>query len=280
MRSIVVFTFLCFFSTAFGQAMFWNNYSIYNPAASGVFYKHHANVSAIGRFNRTYPSTFYFANYDARIKKLHGGLGINYVHSGFGSSHRNDMTKVNYSYHLQLGEHSLLSAGAYLGYTHSRTEMRTYINNELILAESTSDGALTTGFGLHFQHRNLHVGVSVLDLNQPHFKTAGGIESRQPRSYIVYADYLWNISDNFALRPAAILNFADQYGIASQWSLRAIIHQKFWAGVSLNERLVGISAGYDFNERFSLGYSFEIYPSGAKPLANGMHGLTLGIKLK
>lgn len=174
------------------SSMFWNNYTLFNPAATGLFYKHQANVMYRDQWDKVNgaPRTF-TANYNTKLDFLHGGIGANYVHDKIGFTNT-DRINLNYSYHLQLGKEGVLAAGISAGLIHSATDPS-------LPYSSQKGNAFTMNFGLVYKTERLNIGLSSTNLNEPTIKK---LYYSFARHYYLNADYLFELTPHFDLKPA------------------------------------------------------------------------------
>lgn len=78
---------------------FWNVSTSYNPANSGLFYKHQAGVNYRNQWQgiNGAPNTL-LATYNTKIDKYKSGIGFNYMYETIGSL-KQHCFDLNYSYH-------------------------------------------------------------------------------------------------------------------------------------------------------------------------------------
>lgn len=254
--------------------MFRDYYSVYNPAMSGVIAKQDAGLTAVYqplRYSNDYQG--YYARYNSRVDKLHGGIGVNFSRVQYNKYSTNQLN-VNYSYHIRTGEHSLLALGVSVGLLNYRYPTPGYTTENTNIERGTG---FTSGFGIAYRYKQFHTGVSINNLNEPLIKTAN-TTMRLQRTYAFFADYTWNISENLALQPSVLIQSGGKNlsNTSIEGSLRAILKDKYWVGISASNNTRGIMLGYDFNDRFSLGYSYQ-WPN--KVFENGAHGITLKFQI-
>lgn len=108
--SFILLSFSAFSQSEPHSGMYWNIYSYYNPAMSGVKYKHEANVTNCASWSALNGSpSIWHVNYGTNIFEKHG-VGVNYSYQTVGSfrAHR---TKLNYNYQLKLANDQKLVFG-------------------------------------------------------------------------------------------------------------------------------------------------------------------------
>lgn len=260
MKSIQLFTILslCFSSQAFSQeTLFWSQYAAGNPAATGInsdldvssITSYYGNKLAMERFNA-----------DARIKKLHGAVGVGYRYLSnqrFGTYQMNN-PYLNYSFHIKTGENSMLAFGAGVNWIDNRS---TYPGVSTTLHSQETSYSL----GTHFQYKRLKVGMALSTFEGDYNKT--GVEISD-----IYADYTFKFGDNWQLHTAAHLGNFRTSNYGNTILARAIYKNKYWIGTSYtDDREVGFMAGINLNDHWSIGYSMGVRFSnglGGNQIAN------------
>lgn len=271
---IAMLNFLPFTEASAQSNMFRDYYSVYNPAMSGVMAKQDAGLTAIYQPNKySYDYQGYYARYNARVAQLHGGIGVNFSRGQL-SRYADNQLNVNYSYHIRTGEHSLLALGVSAGLLQYGYPTPGYSMEEGKIENGTG---ITSGIGISYRYKQFHTGISINNLNEPLIKTAN-TSIRFQRTYTFFADYTWNISEKLALQPSVLIQSGEKNlsHPSIEGSLRAILKDKYWVGVSASNTTMGIMLGYNFNKRFSLGYSYQ-WPN--KVFERGAHGITLKFQI-
>jgi len=263
------------------MTMFWNNYSYFNPAMSGLNYRHEGTFTARNQWpsSSINPMTF-FGSYSAKVNALHGGAGITAMNDR-NSYYSGSKIMLNYSFHMQLGEESVLAIGAAAGIFHVKTQFEKLTFPEIYAYEMNGTGtAFNSNIGIAYRFKKLNVGASITNLNEPSFPS-GTARVSAARNYWFFADYLLQLSPGFALKPAALYQ-TDGIVQSAQASLRAILKGKYWLGVNVRSRdTFGAMVGVDLKEKFRIGYSYDVTTSR---LNNGVsmpsHELTFNVLIK
>jgi hypothetical protein len=94
--------------------MFPNYYGSYNPATAGLLYRQDAALTTALQRSGQNTQLNYYGNVNARISAIHGGLGVSFERSQYNRNF-SDQLNLNYSYHMRLGENTVLAAGASVG---------------------------------------------------------------------------------------------------------------------------------------------------------------------
>ncbi len=285
MKNIVFICSLVIASYSFGQqdplyAQFWNTQQRFNPAYTGLKYQHEAHAMARWQWVKINgaPET-QLVTYGTKLNKINSGIGLVYEHEYIGLSEVN-LLKLNYAYHLRLGEeHSLsfgLSAGAN---TFSYTEAWIPPTGEP--DNSIPDDGLNIGFtsdlGIYYSFKRFDAGISVTQLvdsrNTPTYSEA--------KHYYFYAGYLFGKDDGFQVKPQ--LFYRTNNGFQA-FDVNALMtyQSKYLLGLTYrNTDSFGFSGGYTLKERFNLTYTYDLTTSKLNNgVSGGSHELHLGFRLK
>ena len=100
---------------------------------------------------------------------------------------------------------------------------------------------------------------------------------------ILFRGSQWNLQNNqkWNIEPSFLVKSVSPTPAQLDFALRAIYDKKIWFGG--NYRSIGdIGAlfGYSINDRYIIGYSYDILNSELADYSSGSHEFMLGIKLK
>jgi len=271
MRYLITLVLFSFSAAAIAQqepliSMFWNNYAYFNPAMSGLEYRHQASVNYRNQWNGVNgaPNSI-LGGYNAKIDRIHGGAGIYGMYETIGYN-RVSKGLLNYSFQFKTGEEAVFSAGLGAGFRHLADNGSHFSQQSAsYIPDQTS---LNVNAGVAFHWRNLNAGVSITDFTSIY------------NQFWIFADYLFDLSPNFGLRPAVLVR-ADGAGGFSEFTLRGIVKQHYWIGVNFNpDRHIGGMIGWDIKGKFRVGYTYEHTLGYLSTTSKGTHEAVLGILLK
>ena len=230
-------------------ALFFNNYSLNSPAATGLFHKQYATIGGKNQWSKLNgnPKDIY-GIYEIKLSKLHGGLGVNYEYDNIG-------------YHHSISDTKILSLGASLG-LNIFEQKPTWITPETIndpsLPTYQKDQTYNLNLGIMYKTPRFLIGFNTFQLTESTYRK---INFKNRREYYLTSSYSFNLGSNFELKPMinVILNNID---FIANINLIASYKKKLWGGLLYQtSNASGIVVGYDFKERYRVNYA--IYKSNS-----------------
>lgn len=285
LKSFLILLNLSIISISFAQqdpllTNYWNNLSFINPAATGLFYKHQAAVNYRNQWDKVNgaPNTL-IAGYNAKIDKIHGGIGLNYQYEtiGFSQVHRLD---VNYGYHFNLGNNRIISAGISAGVQRFGVDadwIPPVTGPDPLLPTNYTQYSLLSNIGLVYKGNELSMGISSTQFLSVEIKS---VNYTPARHYNVFAAYDLLVGKKFVLKPQILVR-TDLVRISADYNLIAKYNNRYWAGVFYRTSdAIGFSAGWDIKEKYRVGYSYDFTISKLSGISQGSHEIVLGFLLK
>ncbi len=242
-------------------ALFFNNYSLNSPAATGIFHKQYATIGGENQWSNIKggPKDIY-GIYEIKLSKLHGGLGVNYEYDNIGFSTTNKIN-LNYAYHHSISETKTLSIGTSLGlnifeFKPSWIPPDTY--NDPDLPNYYKDQTYNLNLGIMYKTPRFLIGFNSFQLTESTYRK---INFKNKREYYLTSSYSFNLGANFELKPMinVILN---NINYIANINLIASYKKQFWGGLLYQtSNASGLVIGYDFKERYRVNYA--IYKSNS-----------------
>ena len=263
---------------------FWNAQNYFNPATAGVKLKHEAAFIARNQWAKLNNNPLsQLASYAVRLKKIHGGIGVNYVHETIGFSKINKL-KFIYAYHLKLKNEGIISFGLSAGvkiFTYKPEWVQPVLPSDPAAAVAFTDSKLTTDLGLVYSKNRTTFGISATQLNAPRFSGNSSLTFQDVRHYYAFANHTFGKEDKLQFTPQVLyrtdLNF-------NSLDVNLLISYKSssYIGITFRNKdaIAGI-IGYDFRQKYRISFSYDVTRS---KLNNGVSGgsyeFVLGYRLK
>ncbi len=259
---------------------YWNNLSFFNPAATGLYYKHQAAVNYRNQWDKVNgsPNTL-IAGYNTKIDKIHGGIGFNYQYETIGFNQVNRLD-VNYGYHFNLGNDRVISVGISAGLQRFGVDpnwIPPVTVQDPSLPQSSTQYSFLSNIGLVYKGNSLSVGLSSTQFLSSERKSNFYTSSRH---YNLFAAYDIKVGNKFVLKPQFIVR-TDLVRFSADFNLLARYNNRYWVGVIYRAAdAVGFTAGWDIKERYRVGYSYDRTINQLSSISKGTHEIVLGFLLK
>ncbi len=212
------------------------------------------------------------------------GLGAYFYSDQAGNLKKTGATAV-FSYAQKLGENTTLNMGIAAGY------YKVNISDQyLALQENdpTLAGAVIglnvpdLSLGLYLKSGDFFAGLSVPQIYEKKLDFDPKLQkiniSSLVRQYYTMAGYRFNINENLAIEPSALLKASPSVNLQLDASARVIINKMFWLGGTYRtEDAIAFMAGLDL-PKFMVAYSYDVTTSFLKNSSAGSHEITLGLK--
>lgn len=270
----------CFAQTDSHPSSFWNHYDQFNPAMTGLQYRHHGAMTYRNQNpSLSVRSQTLNANYGTKMG-LHHGLGINSrVQSDYFSN--NLRVALNYNYQLLLKENHIVSLGAGIGIDDHAIRPVFYGENPSFFTART-DLDFTTGVA--YSNKKLLLGVGITRIGDIQLRVKGQEESYNPfiqrEQLYLTAAYSIQLSQNLELKPQTLIQ-TDFDFTSIDFNLLLTLKKKYWLGASFNgNRIFSGTIGYDIKEKYRIGYAYQHYFSQLNGFDRGKHEFTLGFLLR
>ena len=269
-------------SAVFGQqeplsGMYWNNYSYFNPAMSGVVYKYEANASWRNQWDKVNgaPNTL-FLNYGMNLADKHG-LGSNYVYETIGFS-RINRAKVNYNYQLKFKEDRKLVFGTALSFNHIQWV------HEWITPTSTIDPSipsqsqqlnLNLDLGLAYYSKNLTAGLSATQF--PVYRSSGNFKTAP--------HFFGNFRFEGPILPSSeivletkfrtdLIKYSQDFNLGFNFRKILEISVGYRTSDAILFNLTGIIA-----KNYRIGYQYEFTVNKLSSISRGTHEIAIGLHI-
>lgn len=217
---------------------------------------------------------------------------------GFGGIFYNDMTGPTlrnglmgtYSYNFRLNDEMRLSAALSLGFTAYTIDATKFDLGDNFNAEGVVDPALMNytsktkvlpdaSLGLYLYATFFYVGLSAHQLFMLPTRFYSEAKSRielKPHIYVM-AGYMVYLYDYLELEPAVLLKYSYPSPFQFEVNLKLTYNNMVWGGLAYRfNDAVAVLAGYKWNNRVLIGYSFDFSYTSLLRYNYGTHELVLG----
>lgn len=221
---------------------------------------------------------------------------LNHQRMGVGLYVYNDVANIlgrtgamaSYRYTVPLARHHQLSLGLAAGLADNRIyfdRVRAEDPYESALLRNVESGAHADGsFGLLYGFKKLQLGFSAQQIFENRLSYENNADEKRMaynliRHYNITAAYSFFLSESLSLDPYVLLKSAQ--GLPLQYDINAIIKYKedSWLGLSYRGNTAAVvSLGTDFDERFTIGYAFEVPVNALKGVSGSTHEVMVGFR--
>lgn len=260
------------------QSQFSNNLYSINPAVAGALPYNPINMSYKQLWtgiNET-PQLAYISGNVAVKENL--GIGAK-VYSFKSGPFSKTGLEATYAYHLDLGENKLsfgLSAFMYQ-FNLNKADLKFEDTNEPVTF-GASDMLIVpdAAFGIFFSGANYYAGLSAYQLfNRKISMTVDDLEQRQVRHFNFNAGYIYPINADYTIQGDVLLKYSAASDFQAEITAKCFMMKTLWVGASYQSStavsfLIGVG-----QERFALGYAYDLPLSDIKAQTFGSHEIML-----
>jgi type IX secretion system PorP/SprF family membrane protein len=219
------------------------------------------------------------------MRMIHG-LGGNVFHSQVGIL-KSIGGNVNYSIHYPFGNKARFAAGLSLLIENRKLDVGEvtvrdpdeFYNH--LLNSSTSQTDLNVRAGVLVYGENYYVGISYLPLLYTVLQ-ASDLAMTQPfYRGSVQAGVSLPINPDVTVKPGILALLQINNEIVLDYNVKAFFRENIWLGITYRDIKSGVAlVGWNFNERLSASYSYELSLGEFKQFNDGSHELVLSVRLK
>ncbi|UTW63952.1 PorP/SprF family type IX secretion system membrane protein [bacterium SCSIO 12741] len=238
--------------------LFWNNYSVYNPAASGLFHKHHVHLNGrLTDWGRYREQKLVNAGYDYRIDGLNSGIGINYSFNEVGFAQTQKLG-INYAYQVKLKGDRIISAGVAGFYQVRVADWSAATFGDLYADPAAgldmASNAFDMNLGVFYKGKHLWGGVSVTQLLESELSYY-----QNRRHLIANLTYDFKLGANWQIQPTAyLITTIDPWLHDYHFNVRTIFRKTYWIGATYRyDTAVAGMAGIEIKQKFRLNYAID-----------------------
>ncbi len=196
------------------------------------------------------------------------GVGFGVINDQVGPT-KNISLNGNFAYDLKINETAKLGLGISAGiniFSNNLTSLKTVNTNDAAFSENVSNKILpNVGFGAYYYTKKYFAGIATpkllqnnLDINDPS-GTSLAI-AHEKRHYFLTGGSIFNLTADgqFKIKPTTLVKITGGAPVQIDLTGNVIYNDQITAGLSLRTGdAVGLLVGYNINNDFTIGYSFD-----------------------
>lgn len=251
------------------------NMNVMNPAYAGS--KESLSITALYRTQWSgldgAPETITFSAHSPVGERV--GLGLSAIKDELGPISETNVY-IDFSYTLPLGENVKLALGLKAGATFhdvGLTSLELQDPGDPFFSEDISNVYPNVGAGAFLYTENFYLGLSVPNfLNSIHLDENGLQYGSETQHFFATAGYVFQISDNFKLKPSVMVKSAFDAPISLDGNLNALFFDRFEIGASyrLDDSFSGL-VGFQVTDFLRIGYAYDHVTSELKGVGSASH---------
>lgn len=259
------------------------NMNVVNPAYAGS--KESLSLTALYRNQWSgldqNPVTFTFAAHSPISDKI--GLGLSAIKDELGPIKETNVF-ADFSYTLQLGSTIKLALGLKAGATFhdvGLSSLELQDPNDPFFSEDINNTYPNIGAGAFLYGEKFYLGLSVPNmLKSVHLDENGIKYGSETNHYFATAGYVFQVSENFKLKPSVMVKSAFDAPVSYDGNLNALFYDKFELGASyrLDDSFSGL-IGFQITPNIRVGYAYDHVTSDIKTVGPASHEVVLTFDL-
>ncbi|MFT6244093.1 MAG: type IX secretion system PorP/SprF family membrane protein [Salibacteraceae bacterium] len=271
--SILILSFVSNAQNEQSPSMFWNNYSQFNPAVSGLEYQQKGILTYRNQWpSLTAATQTLFANYEARIGRRHG-IGLNLISEQGLIGNQSQKVQANYSYHFVMKNSRRISIGISPSFDRS-------VSVEYWPTLVSKKSSLNFNTGIGYQGETILAGIGVtrfLDITS----TDGFMDVNLNPGLYAHIRKIFDVSRNIDIYLDGVYRTFDGFN-TFKLNTRIVLYDKFMFGGGIGGRNnLMAQVGWDIDNRFRVAYAYDTEVSKLNNgISGGSHEFTLGYVMK
>lgn len=259
------------------------NMNVVNPAYAGS----KESLSLTGLYRNQWtglddnPVTFTFSAHSPVGEKV--GLGLSAIRDQLGPVKEANVY-ADFSYTLNLGSSLKLALGVKAGATFHDVgliDLELQDPNDPFFSKNINKTYPNVGTGAFFYGDNFYIGLSVPNLlKSVHLDENGLKYGSEVNHYFATAGYVFQITDNFKLKPSVMVKSAFDAPVSFDGNLNALFYDRFELGASYrNDDSFSGLVGFQVSDFLRIGYAYDHVISDIKAVGPSSHEVILTFDL-
>ncbi|MBT0607272.1 PorP/SprF family type IX secretion system membrane protein [Aequorivita echinoideorum] len=207
------------------------------------------------------------------------GLGLSAINDELGPVKETNVY-ADFSYTLRLGASAKLALGVKAGATFhdvGLAGLQVQDPNDPFFSQNINNTYPNIGAGAFFYTDNFYLGLSVPNmLNSVHIDENGLRYGSETQHYFATAGYVFQVSENFKLKPSTMVKSAFDAPVSFDANLNALFFDKLEIGASyrLDDSFSGI-VGFQATDFLRIGYAYDRIVSDLDVYTDASHEIIL-----
>lgn len=273
----------------FGYRYQWSGFGEYSPKFLNLSY-HSRLVEpldlAYNSLRLSDPSAMNPENLP-RSKRMIHGMGGNVFHSEVGVL-KSIGANVDYAIHYPVGNKARFSLGASILVENRKLDVRevSVRDQDLdefynrLLGSSTSQTDLNVRAGVLLYAESFYIGLSYLPVLYTPLQTSELAMTQPFYRGSLQAGVSLGLSADVTLKPSVLALLQMNGEVAVDYNVKSFFKENIWLGLTYRDIQSGLAiVGWNFNERLSAAYAYEMSLGPFKQFNDGSHELVLGMRL-
>lgn len=270
-------------SPHFTQYMF--NDFVLNPAVAGS--KDYYQVRSNHRFQwigiTDPPMTNTLSIYGPH-GKLPMGFGAYFYNDVTGPTSRTGLTG-SYAYNITITDEIRISGGLSFGlmqYKLDGTQFKPKDQTDLAIQPIVNSSYVPdASAGIYIYSDDYYGGVSVSQLvnnNLKIYEVKNGLNKLKSHVFVT-GGYRYEVNRDIMFEPSTLIKITSPKIIQVEVTARALFNEMFWGGLSFRSKdAVSVLFGYNYEDKFTFGYAYDIGIGGLRKYNSGSHELMIGYR--
>ena len=297
MKKITLLALTCFLSVVIHAqqlpqiTQYMMNSYVVNPATAGMkdYYQVRTSIRNQWAGIADAPSTTVLSIYGKQNANV--GLGGIVFNDQVGPTSRSGVS-ASYAYHFKIKQNLNLALALSGGFTQFKIDKNGWnvantddpLTQGDIIVQSVPDAT----FGLNLYNDKWYLGLSIpqlltSNLNLLDNDFADKLTSDQTgnlsRHIFVLGAYTHSLNKNWKIEPSILLKSVEPMPAQMDIGIKAIYDDKLWFGTDYRTNGdIAALVGYSIQDRYMIGYSYDVLNSDLSDYSNGSHEFMLAVK--
>ncbi|MEH6537445.1 MAG: type IX secretion system membrane protein PorP/SprF [Psychroserpens sp.] len=208
------------------------------------------------------------------------GLGISFINDELGYQNFSYLYG-DFSYTIPTGENSKLAFGVKAGFTSYSldADFQQSQAHDPVIFGFEDRWKPNIGTGVYWHSQKWYLGLSAPRILNTDYTGDAEFQSLERISYYFTGGYVFDLSENTKLKPAALLKATSGAPLSFDLTANFLFYEKFWVGASyrINERAsaIGGLADFQISKQLRVGYAYEYPISDLRAYTSGTHEVLL-----